>query len=81
LVRKRTITINNRKTSVSLEDAFWSALKEVAATQKIALSDLVSSIDLDRQHANLSSVLRVFVLKSYRDRRQSRAPTRPADDH
>ena len=66
LILKRTIEVNGRKTSVSLEDAFWSALKEIAANQKIALSDLVSSIDLDRQYANLSSVVRVFVLQYYR---------------
>jgi predicted DNA-binding ribbon-helix-helix protein len=63
---KRSIHVNGHKTSVSVEDDFWNALKEISAMRRIRLSDLVSSIELDRQHANLSSVLRVFVLEHYR---------------
>ena len=63
---KRTIVIAGRKTSVSLEDAFWKGLKEIAVTRKIPLSDLVSTINSERQHVNLSSVIRLFVLEYYR---------------
>ena len=63
---KRSIVIAGHKTSVSLEDAFWSALKEIAATRKIPLSDLVSTIDNERKHGNLSSAIRLFVLDHYR---------------
>jgi predicted DNA-binding ribbon-helix-helix protein len=65
-VLKRSINIAGHKTSASLEDAFWSALKEIAATRKISLSDLVSTIDNERQHGNLSSTIRLFVLEYYR---------------
>jgi predicted DNA-binding ribbon-helix-helix protein len=51
---------------VSLEDAFWSALKEIAATRNLPLLDLIATINKERQHANLSSVLRLFVLDHYR---------------
>jgi predicted DNA-binding ribbon-helix-helix protein len=65
-VLKRSINIAGHKTSASLEDAFWGALREIAATRKIPLSDLVSTIDNERQHGNLSSTIRLFVLEYYR---------------
>ena len=51
---------------MSLEDAFWNALKEIAATREVSVSDLIATINKERQHANLSSVLRLFVLEHYR---------------
>jgi predicted DNA-binding ribbon-helix-helix protein len=66
-VVKRSIVIAGHKTSVSLEDAFWKGLKEVADDRDVTLSDLVSSIDTDRQHGNLSSAIRLFVLDHYRN--------------
>ena len=65
-VLKRSINIAGHRTSVHLEDAFWSAFKEIAATRKIPLSDLVSTIDNERKHGNLSSAIRLFVLDHYR---------------
>ena len=65
-VVKRSIVIAGHKTSVSLEDAFWKALKEIAGGRKITLSDLVASIDTDRRQGNLSSAIRLFVLGHYR---------------
>jgi predicted DNA-binding ribbon-helix-helix protein len=56
---------------VSLEDAFWSALKEIAATRNLPLLDLIATINKERQHANLSSVLRLFVLDHYRSKIES----------
>ena len=65
-VIKRSIVIAGHKTSVSLEDAFWKGLKDIADDRDVTLSDLVSSIDTDRQHGNLSSAIRLFVLDHYR---------------
>ena len=65
-VVKRSIVIAGHKTSVSLEDAFWKGLKEIAAERNVTLSELVASIDSDRQHGNLSSGIRLFVLDHYR---------------
>ncbi len=65
-VVKRSVVIAGHKTSVSLEDAFWKGLKEIAGTRKMTLSDLVASIDTDRRHGNLSSTIRLFVLDHYR---------------
>lgn len=65
-VVKRSIVIAGHKTSVSLEDAFWGGLKDIAASRNMTLSDLVGSIDSDRRQGNLSSAIRLFVLDHYR---------------
>ena len=65
-VVKRSIVIAGHKTSVSLEDAFWSGLKDIAASRNMTLSELVASIDADRRQGNLSSAIRLFVLDHYR---------------
>jgi len=65
-VVKRSIVIAGHKTSVSLEDAFWKALKEIAGSRDMTLSDMVASIDTDRRQGNLSSAIRLFVLDYYR---------------
>src|SRR4051794_3512890 len=67
-VVKRSIVIAGHKTSVSLEDAFWKALKEIAAGRDMTLSEMVARIDTERQHGNLSSAIRLFVLDYYRSR-------------
>jgi len=65
-VVKRSIIIAGHKTSVSLEDAFWRGLKEIAGSREMTLSDLVAAIDGDRRHGNLSSAIRLYVLDHYR---------------
>jgi predicted DNA-binding ribbon-helix-helix protein len=62
-VVRRSIVIAGHKTSVSLEEPFWKALKEVAALRNMPLSNLVASVDVEREHANLSSAIRLFVLE------------------
>jgi predicted DNA-binding ribbon-helix-helix protein len=75
-VIKRSIVIAGHKTSVSIEDAFWAALKEIAQSRQQSLAELIGSIDDARQSgnysANLSSTIRVFVLDYYRARSPSR---------
>ena len=65
-VVKRSIIIAGHKTSVSLEDAFWKGLKEIARGRDLTLSEVVGAIDSERAQANLSSALRLFVLDHYR---------------
>ena len=67
-VIKRSIVIAGHKTSVSLEDAFWQGLKDIAAARDMTLSELVATIDTDRRHGNLSSGIRLFVLDHYRSK-------------
>jgi predicted DNA-binding ribbon-helix-helix protein len=67
-VFKRSIVISGHKTSVSLEDVFWNYLKEIATERDVTLAELVAKIDANRNHANLSSAIRLFVLGVYQDR-------------
>src|ERR1700738_435087 len=66
-VVKRSIVVSGHKTSVSLEDAFWKGLKEIAGGRHLSLSDLIARIDSDREYGNLSSAIRLFVLDFYRE--------------
>lgn len=61
-LRRRSVTIAGHRTSVSLEDPFWDQLKGIAARRGISIAQLVAEVDKNRQ-TNLSSALRVFVLK------------------
>jgi predicted DNA-binding ribbon-helix-helix protein len=86
LVVKHSTYLMGRKTSVSLEDEFWNALKKIASDRYVTMSELISDIDAQRQHGNLSSTLRLFVLEYYRGKaekpgdeilRQQSPPTAP----
>jgi predicted DNA-binding ribbon-helix-helix protein len=71
---KRSVVLAGHKTSVSLEETFWSAFKEIAARENVSPSRLVSRIDAARGHANLSSAIRMFVLDHYRQRVNDQTP-------
>lgn len=77
-VVKRSIVIAGHKTSVSLEDAFWKSLKEIAMCHGATLSELVTSIDVQRRQGNLSSCLRLFVLDFYLNQRSEERDERQA---
>ena len=61
-VIKRSVTVNGRKTAVSIETAFWDELKSIAAERSTSLNKLIAEIDADRQRVHLSSALRLVVL-------------------
>jgi predicted DNA-binding ribbon-helix-helix protein len=63
---KRSIVIDGHKTSVSLEGPFWTALQEITKAQSVRASKLIAKIDRARNHANLSSAIRQYVLDYYR---------------
>lgn len=65
---KRSFTIRGHRTSISLEAAFWEALKGVAAREGLSLSAIVARIDAERGGTNLSSAVRVWVLGYFRQR-------------
>lgn len=69
-MRKRSITLNGHRTSVSLEDEFWNALDALAAADGRSLANLIAEIDARRAGetppSGLASALRVYVLKLYR---------------
>ena len=65
-VVKRSIVVGGHKTSVSLEEAFWSGMKEISGARSMTLSQLVSEIDANRTQSNLSSAIRQFVLDHFK---------------
>jgi predicted DNA-binding ribbon-helix-helix protein len=79
-VVKRSIVVAGHKTSVSLEDAFWKGLKEIAAAKGLTLSEMVGAIDSARARGNLSSALRLFVLDHYQSKIAEDGTTLPRLD-
>lgn len=75
---KRSISIAEHKTSISLEDPFWSSLRHIAGIKRMPLRELVALIDSQRQ-GNLSSAIRLFVLSYYREIANSSFPTQSLD--
>jgi predicted DNA-binding ribbon-helix-helix protein len=71
-VIKHSIVIDGHKTSISLEDDFWNSLREIAHQRNETVSQLIARIDAERKTANLSSVIRLFVLGYYQDQCASR---------
>lgn len=59
---KRSVAIAGHRTSVSLEDVFWSDLRTLASQRRLSTASLIAEIDGARRAANLSSALRLYVL-------------------
>jgi predicted DNA-binding ribbon-helix-helix protein len=68
LVKKRSVTLAGHRTSVSVEDEFWAALKAIAARRGMTLTELLTAIDRERP-GNLSSAVRLYVLKDLQAQR------------
>jgi predicted DNA-binding ribbon-helix-helix protein len=75
-VIKRSVIVAGHKTSISLEDAFWKELKAIALGRDTTVSKLIGKIDSARQHGNLSSAIRLFVLDSFTSSLPDRAERR-----
>ena len=71
-IRKRSVTLAGHKTSLSLEDAFWRALKDLARDEGFSVNALVARIDrAQTSHeggGNLSSAVRVYVLRCLQEK-------------
>ncbi|MGA7972156.1 MAG: ribbon-helix-helix domain-containing protein [Pseudolabrys sp.] len=72
-ITKRSISVAGHKTNVSLEDAFWTGLRDIAQGRDMTVSAIVADIDLRRRHANLSSAIRLFVFEHAQMRAAARA--------
>ena len=64
-IANRRIILNGRKSCITLEPEFWDGLKDIAVARGVTVSALVTSIMSEQRHANLSSAVRVFVLRHY----------------
>ena len=60
--------VDGHKTSITLEEAFWTASKEIAHERGESLRHLIASINANRQIANLSSAIRLYILWYYKDK-------------
>jgi predicted DNA-binding ribbon-helix-helix protein len=65
-VIKRSVVVGGHKTSISLEDAFWRHVNEIARAHGWTISKLIAEIDGNRKQGNLSSAIRLFVLEHVR---------------
>ncbi len=65
---KRSLTIAGHRTSISLEEPFWQALRQVAREKRKPLPALIFQIDAQRNKTNLSSAIRVYLLEYFRER-------------
>jgi predicted DNA-binding ribbon-helix-helix protein len=74
MIRKRSVRLKRHATSVSLEDEFWNELKRMAGAAGLSLAELIASIDAARKSDNLSSALRLAVLKELKTGRSGAAP-------
>jgi predicted DNA-binding ribbon-helix-helix protein len=70
-VKKRSLTIAGHRTSIALEPEFWDGLEALAERRGLRLTALIEEIDASRQGPNLSSALRVAVLRDVQDRLES----------
>lgn len=65
-MRKISVIIANRhSTSICLEDEFYNALRQIAANQQRSINDLITEIDANRTETNLSSAVRIYILKQF----------------
>jgi predicted DNA-binding ribbon-helix-helix protein len=74
VVKRRGVRVAGHKTCVSIENEFWEELVEIAKERGVSPSDIVTSINANRGHANLSSAVRLFVLKRYQMQIAARKP-------
>jgi len=70
---KRSFSIGGHRTSISLEPAFWTALRDVAARERLPLARLVATIDQNRGDEGLSSAVRIWLLSYFQSRSGSRS--------
>ncbi|MEW2916873.1 ribbon-helix-helix domain-containing protein [Ruegeria sp. ANG10] len=66
---KRSLTLKGHRTSVSLEDEFWQAFRDISKEKEMAINALATEIDVERDpEIGLASAIRVYILNWYRTR-------------
>lgn len=81
-IRKRSLTISGHRTSVSLEDEFWTAFRDIATAEALSTNELAARIDAKRDiSTGLASAIRVYVLRRFRQQVEDRRPQPTAAIH
>ena len=71
-MKKRSVNIHGHQTSISLEEEFWSALKDLADQQDLSINKIIAKIDDERApENNLSSAIRIYILNYIRKERSA----------
>ena len=73
-MKKRSLTINGHRTSISLEEPFWATLNDIAKARQMSVASLVQMIDKERS-GGLSSAIRTFILAELRHKLAASATT------
>lgn len=69
---KRSLTLRGHRTSVSLEEDFWRAFREIAAEKSLAINELAAQIDADRDmETGLATAIRLYILNHYKCRAET----------
>ena len=64
---KRSLTLKGHRTSVSLEDEFWRAFRDIAESKSLPINALAAEIDANRDaETGLASAIRIYILRHYR---------------
>ncbi len=63
-LQKHSLLIAGHRTSISLENVFWAALRDLAQARGSSIAALVAEIDAERGSANLSSAIRIHLFES-----------------
>lgn len=67
--KKRSLTLGGHRTSVTLEDEFWRAFREISSAKSLGINELAAEIDVDRgTDTGLATAIRLYVLAYYRAR-------------
>ncbi|WP_349371181.1 ribbon-helix-helix domain-containing protein [Salinarimonas sp.] len=77
---KRSLSIAGHRTSISLEEPFWEALRALADARGVSVQRLVGEIDAERGAANLSSAIRVRLFEAARAGELSRGDAAPGPE-
>jgi predicted DNA-binding ribbon-helix-helix protein len=77
----RSVIINGHKTSVTLEKPFWDECRRISDSQGLTLDELFSMIDAEREHGNLSSAIRLYVLAEVRSAARKSGQRGPRSGH
>ena len=71
-MKKISVIIAGRhQTSISLEEEFWFELQKIAKEKKLTINQIVTEIDSLRKHENLSSAIRIYILKHLKEKNQN----------
>ena len=68
MAKKSVVIAGRHETSISLEDEFYEELVTIAREKNLSINQLVTEIDKEREVENLSSAIRLYILKYLKEK-------------